>query len=195
LEEIEPLEAETIESVEALAAEQNGFHEDVEVEEMETVKVAAVGSTQTLETKVKTKRHWRPRTFALEFAPGEAVSVTRRLYLSGESEYQLNGKTCRLRDITDLFAGTGLSGSHYAIIEQGRIGQILSAKPADRRRLIEEAAGISKFRARQRAAESRLETAKTNLSRIFDIVSEVETQVNSLRRQAAKTRRFKILQE
>src|SRR6478672_5998061 len=168
---------------------------DTQTEEVETVKVMAVGSTVPLETKVKTKRHWRPRAFALDFAPGEAVSVTRRLYLSGESEYQLNGKTCRLRDIQDLFAGTGLSGAHYAIIEQGRIGQILSAKPADRRSLIEEAAGISKFRARQRAAETRLESAKTNLARIYDIVSEVETRVNSLRRQAAKTRRFKMLQE
>src|SRR6478672_6685260 len=168
---------------------------DTQTEEVETVKVMAVGSTVPLETKVKTKRHWRPRSFALDLAPGEAVSVTRRLYLSGESEYELNGKTCRLRDIQDLFAGTGLSGAHYAIIEQGRIGQILSAKPADRRNLIEEAAGISKFRTRQRAAEARLEGAKTNLSRIFDIVSEIEKQVNSLRRQAAKTRRFKILQE
>ena len=166
-----------------------------EVADVETVKAMTVGSAQVVETKVKTKRHWRPRSFALDFAPGEAVSVTRRLYMSGESEYQLNGRTCRLRDITDLFAGTGLSGAHYAIIEQGRIGQILSAKPADRRSLIEEAAGISKFRARQRAAESRLESAKTNLGRIYDIVSEVETRVNSLRRQAAKTRRFKILQE
>ncbi|MBV9242526.1 MAG: AAA family ATPase, partial [Acidobacteria bacterium] len=169
--------------------------DDSATEEVETVKVMAVGSAVPLETKVKTKRHWRPRSFALDFAPGEAVSVTRRLHLSGESEYQLNGKTCRLRDIQDLFSGTGLSGAHYAIIEQGRIGQILSAKPADRRSLIEEAAGISKFRARQRAAETRLEGAKTNLARIFDIVSEVETRVNSLRRQAAKTRRFKILQE
>ena len=181
----------------AVSSQENGFHDDFNESEIEieTVKVAAVGSTQTLETKVKTKRHWRPRSFALEFAPGEAVSVTRRLYLSGESEYQLNGKTCRLRDITDLFAGTGLSGAHYAIIEQGRIGQILSAKPADRRNLIEEAAGISKFRSRQRAAESRLESAKANLGRISDIVSEIEKQVNALRRQAAKTRRFKILQE
>lgn len=167
----------------------------LEADETETVKAMAVGSAHVVESRVKTKRHWRPRSFALDFAPGEAVSVTRRLYLSGESEYQLNGKTCRLRDITDLFAGTGLSGAHYAIIEQGRIGQILSAKPADRRSLIEEAAGISKFRARQRAAESRLDSAKTNLSRISDIMSEVDTQVNSLRRQAAKTRRFKVLQE
>ncbi len=202
--EIEGIEPEAISESEeirdpqsAIRIEENGFHDDtvIETESVETVKAMAVGATVPLETKVKTKRHWRPRSFALDFAPGEAVSVTRRLYLSGESEYQLNGKTCRLRDITDLFAGTGLSGAHYAIIEQGRIGQILSAKPADRRSLIEEAAGISKFRARQRAAETRLESAKSNLARIFDIVSEVETRVNSLRRQAAKTRRYKILQE
>ena len=197
MDEIEGLddEAEVIEG--KIPVEQNGFHNDeaIEAEAVETVKALAVGSTQVIETKVKTKRHWRPRSFALDFAPGEAVSVTRRLYLSGESEYQLNGKSCRLRDITDLFAGTGLSGAHYAIIEQGRIGQILSAKPADRRSLIEEAAGISKFRSRQRAAETRLESAKSNLARIYDIVSEIDTRVNSLRRQAAKTRRFKILQE
>ncbi|HRI03485.1 MAG TPA: chromosome segregation protein SMC [Pyrinomonadaceae bacterium] len=195
--EIEGIEPEEIDAVADVDAENNGFQDDsaIEAETVETVKAMAVGSTMPVETKVKTKRHWRPRSFALDFAPGEAVSVTRRLYLSGESEYQLNGKTCRLRDITDLFAGTGLSGAHYAIIEQGRIGQILSAKPADRRSLIEEAAGISKFRARQRAAETRLESAKSNLARIFDIVSEIDTRVNSLRRQAAKTRRFKILQE
>lgn len=193
LSEIEASEVEGVDAVADLAIEGDSFEEqDIEVE---TVKAAQVGSVQTIDTKVRTKRHWRPRSFALDFAPGEAVSVTRRLYLSGESEYLLNGKTCRLRDITDLFAGTGLSGAHYAIIEQGRIGQILSAKPADRRNLIEEAAGISKFRARQRAAESRLDSAKTNLGRIADIVSEIEKQVNSLRRQAAKTRRFKILQE
>ncbi|MBC7900426.1 MAG: chromosome segregation protein SMC [Saprospiraceae bacterium] len=171
----------------------NGFHS--EEFEVETVQALQVGSVQTVEKIIKAKRHWRPRSVALEFAPGEAVSVTRRLYLSGESEYQLNGKNCRLRDIQDLFAGTGLSGSHYAIIEQGRIGQILSAKPSDRRTLIEEAAGISKFRTRQRAAEARLDSAKTNLGRISDIVSEIESQANSLRRQAGKTKRFVSLQE
>ncbi len=163
--------------------------------EPETARAAQVGSIQTVQTKIKTKRHWKPRSFALEYAPGEAVSVTRRLYLSGESEYQLNGKTCRLRDIQDLFAGTGLSGGHYALIEQGKIGQILSSKPSDRRNLIEEAAGISKFRTRQRAAEVRLESAKGNLSRISDIVSEIDKQANSLRRQAAKTSRYKTLRE
>ena len=164
----------------------------------ETAEVAASGASSAplaVQPKAKPKRHWRPRRLALDFAPGESVSVTRRLYRSGESEYLLNGKPCRLRDIQDLFAGTGLSGAHYAIIEQGRIGQILSAKPSDRRTLIEEAAGISKFRTRQRAAEARLETAKTNLRRISDIVEEVEKQANSLRRQAAKTRRYKVLRE
>ena len=141
------------------------------------------------------KRHWRPRRMALDFTPGETVSVTRRLYRSGESEYLLNGRICRLRDIQDLFSGTGLSGAHYAIIEQGRIGQILSAKPMDRRTLIEEAAGITKFRVRQRAAEARLEGARTNLHRISDIISEIDKQVNSLRRQAAKARRYGQLRE
>jgi chromosome segregation protein len=141
------------------------------------------------------RRHWRPSRMALEFSPGEAVSVTRRLYRSGESEYLLNGRLCRLRDIQDLFSGTGLSGAHYAIIEQGRIGQILSAKPMDRRTIVEEAAGITKFRVRQRAAEARLEAARTNLSRVSDIVSEIERQVGSLRRQAAKARRYRIMRE
>jgi chromosome segregation protein len=140
-------------------------------------------------------RHWRRRNLALEFAPGEAVSVTRRLYRSGESEYLLNDRACRLRDIQDLFSGTGLAGGHYAIIEQGRIGQILSAKPMDRRTIIEEAAGITKFRVRQRAAESRLESARSNLSRVSDIIAEIERQVNSLRRQAAKARRYTIQRE
>ncbi|MEP7211843.1 MAG: chromosome segregation protein SMC [Acidobacteriota bacterium] len=189
----DPAENELLEAVAESETNRNGFHP--ELIEPETVQTAQVGSVQTVGRTVRSKRHWRPRSFALDLAPGEAVSVTRRLYLSGESEYELNGKTCRLRDIQDLFAGTGLSGAHYAIIEQGRIGQILSAKPADRRNLIEEAAGISKFRTRQRAAESRLDTAKTNLGRISDIVSEIDKQANSLRRQAQKTRRFITLQD
>ncbi len=159
----------------------------------------ATETTEAVETapahKTPHKRHWRRRNLALEFAPGEAVSVTRRLYRSGESEYLLNDKICRLRDIQDLFSGTGLAGGHYAIIEQGRIGQILSAKPMDRRTIIEEAAGITKFRVRQRATEARLESARGNLSRISDIVSEIDRQVNSLRRQAAKARRYGVLRD
>jgi len=158
----------------------------------------APGTDSITQTKPKHHhhRHWRQRrNLALEFAPGESVSVTRRLYRSGESEYLLNDRPCRLRDIQDLFSGTGLAGGHYAIIEQGRIGQILSAKPMDRRTIIEEAAGITKFRVRQRAAEARLESARANLSRVADIISEIERQVNSLRRQAAKARRYRIQRE
>ncbi|HEX3683302.1 MAG TPA: chromosome segregation protein SMC [Bryobacteraceae bacterium] len=118
------------------------------------------------------------------------ITITRRLYRSGESEYLINGRTARLRDIQDLFLGTGLGPESYAIIEQGRIGQILSNKPQDRRNVIEEAAGITKFKTRKRLAEAKLENAKQNLSRVFDILEEVTRQVNSLKRQAAKTRRY-----
>src|SRR6185312_5923973 len=162
------------------------------VEPSNLVEGEAVTGAASPRAKIQHKRHWRRRNLALEFAPGEAVSVSRRLYRSGESEYLLNDKLCRLRDIQDLFSGTGLSGGHYAIIEQGRIGQILSAKPMDRRTIIEEAAGITKFRVRQRAAEARLESARGNLSRLSDIVSEIDRQVNSLRRQAAKARRYRV---
>jgi chromosome segregation protein len=158
----------------------------------DSVEAAVIESPST---RIHPKRHWRRRNLALEFAPGESVSVTRRLYRSGESEYLLNDRLCRLRDIQDLFSGTGLAGGHYAIIEQGRIGQILSAKPMDRRTIIEEAAGITKFRVRQRAAETRLESARANLSRIADIISEIDRQVNSLRRQASKARRYGVLRE
>ena len=118
------------------------------------------------------------------------ITITRRLYRSGESEYLINGRSARLRDIQDLFLGTGLGPESYAIIEQGRIGQILSNKPQDRRAVIEEAAGITKFKSRKRLAEAKLESAKQNLSRVFDILEEVTRQVNSLKRQAAKTRRY-----
>ena len=90
----------------------------------------------------------------------EEITITRRLYRSGESEYLINGRTARLRDIQDLFMGTGLGPESYAIIEQGRIGQILSTKPQDRRAVIEEAAGITRFKTRKRLAEAKLEVAQ-----------------------------------
>ncbi|MEP6818694.1 MAG: chromosome segregation protein SMC, partial [bacterium] len=176
----------------AIAAETPGT--EAVLDEVSAIE-GGEGSTTATAPKAQHKRHWRRRNLALEFAPGEAVSVTRRLYRSGESEYLLNDRPCRLRDIQDLFSGTGLAGGHYAIIEQGRIGQILSAKPMDRRTIIEEAAGITKFRVRQRAAEGRLESARANLSRISDIISEIDRQVNSLRRQAAKARRYGVIRE
>jgi chromosome segregation protein len=131
----------------------------------------------------------RRRKFKPAFKTGE-IHVTRRLFRSGDSEYLLNGKLCRLRDIQDIFMGTGLGPESYAIIEQGRIGQILSSKPTDRRAIIEEAAGITKFKTKKRLAEARLEEAKLNLARINDIFEEVTRQMNSLKRQAAKAERF-----
>ncbi len=121
------------------------------------------------------------------------VTITRRLFRSGESEYLIDGRVARLRDIQDLFIGTGLGPESYAIIEQGRIGQILSNKPQDRRAIIEEAAGIGKFKTKKRLAEAKLEGAKQNLSRVFDILEEVGRQVNSLKRQASKARRYEEL--
>jgi chromosome segregation protein len=123
------------------------------------------------------------------------VEVTRRLYRSGESEYLIDGHTCRLKDIHELLMDTGLGAKAYAIIEQGKIGLILSSRPTDRRQLIEEAAGITKYKARRRAAELKLEAAQQNLTRIDDIVYEVEKQRGSLQRQAAKARRYGRLRD
>ncbi len=123
------------------------------------------------------------------------VEVTRRLYRSGESEYLIDGHACRLRDIHELLMDTGLGAKAYSIIEQGQIGMILSSRPTDRRQLIEEAAGITKYKARRRAAELKLEAAQQNLTRIDDIVFEVEKQRGSLKRQAAKARRYARLRD
>jgi chromosome segregation protein len=129
-----------------------------------------------------------------QFHRGEIV-VTRRLFRSGDSEYLLNDKLCRLRDIQDLFMGTGLGPESYALIEQGRIGQILSSRPTDRRAILEEAAGITKFKTKKRLAEARLEDAKLNLNRVNDIFEEVTRQMNSLKRQAAKAERYAKLRD
>ena len=121
--------------------------------------------------------------------PGEVV-VTRRLYRSGQSEYLINGRIARLRDIQEMFMGVGLGPDSYAIIEQGRIGLILSTKPMERRAIIEEAAGVTKFKTKKRLAEAKLESSKLNLARVNDIVVEVEKQLGSLKRQASKARRY-----
>jgi len=123
----------------------------------------------------------------------EEVNVCRRLYRSGESEYLLNKVPCRLRDIQDLFIDTGLAGEPYALIEQGSIGSIVNARPADRRVLIEEAAGIMKYKTKKRAALNKLEATEQNLLRIRDVVAEVERQRNSLKRQANKAERYREL--
>jgi len=124
-----------------------------------------------------------------------SVEITRRLYRSGESEYLIDGEICRLRDVHELLMDTGLGAKAYAIIEQGKIGMILSSRPTDRRQLIEEAAGVTKYKARRRAAELKLEASRQNLTRIDDIIFEIEKQVSALKRQAAKARRHRRLRD
>jgi chromosome segregation protein len=123
------------------------------------------------------------------------VEIARRLYRSGESEYLLDGEVVRLRDVQDLLMDGGLGFKGYAVIEQGKIGQILSAKPTDRRLLIEEAAGVTKYRSRRRAAELKLEAAQQNLSRVDDVIFELDRQRTSLKRQSAKARRYRRLRD
>jgi chromosome segregation protein len=137
----------------------------------------------------------RRRKFNQQPSRAGEITVTRRLFRSGDSEYLLNGKLCRLRDIQELFMGTGLGPESYALIEQGRIGQILSSRPTDRRAIIEEAAGITKFKTKKRLAEARLEDAKQNLARVNDIFDEVTRQMNSLKRQASKAERYGRLRD
>jgi chromosome segregation protein len=119
------------------------------------------------------------------------LRVGRRVYRDGEGEYFLNDRQVRLRDIQDRLLGTGLGVRAYSVIEQGRIDQVLSTKPQDRRRLIEEAAGITKYKLKKRLAEGKLEETKGNLLRISDIVSEIERNVTSLKRQASRAARYK----
>ena len=136
----------------------------------------------------------RRRKFLSTPQKGEVV-ITRRLFRTGESEYLLNGKLCRLRDIQDIFMGTGLGPESYAIIGQERIGQLLSSKPYERRAIIEEAAGVTRYKNKKRLAELRLESAKQNLARVDDIFEEITRQMNSLKRQAAKAERYAAVRE
>lgn len=143
------------------------------------------------------RKPWRKRPAektAIALKPGEVV-VGRRLYRSGQSEYLINGRVARLRDVQEIFMGMGLGPDSYAIIEQGRIGQILNSKPMDRRAIIEEAAGITMYKTKRRLAEAKLEASKINLSRVNDILVEVEKQLASLKRQASKARRYAELRE
>ncbi len=123
------------------------------------------------------------------------IMVTRRLYRSGDSEYLINKTPCRLLDITELFMDTGVGVRAYSIIEQGKIGQILSARSEDRRQLIEEAAGVTKFKSRKKSALRKIEATRQNLLRLSDILSEVRRQLGSLKRQAQKAERFRLLRE
>lgn len=129
-------------------------------------------------------------TLPEEYRQYPEISVTRRLFRDGTSEYLINKTSVRLRDITDLFLGTGVGTKAYSIVEQGRIGQIVSSRPQDRRLYIEEAAGITKYRLRRKQAERKMTLTRQNLLRITDIVSEIDRTRGSLKRQAAKAERY-----
>jgi len=174
-----------IDAEEAASSEQPGRASDDEAEENAQ---ASENGPQPVVLKI------RRRKFKSTPQKGEII-ITRRLFRTGESEYLLNGKLCRLRDIQDIFMGTGLGPESYAIIGQERIGQLLSSKPHDRRSIIEEAAGITRFKTKKRLAELRLESAKQNLDRVNDIFEEVTRTMNSLKRQAAKAERFAAVRD
>lgn len=129
--------------------------------------------------------------------PHEApeVHVTRRVYRSGESEYLINGQPCRLKDIKDLFRGTGVGVDAYSLIEQGKVDRMLQASPKDRRAIFEEAAGISRFKAKKVEAERRLARVDQNLLRLRDIVDEVKGRFDSLQNQATKARKYREMQQ
>lgn len=128
-----------------------------------------------------------------QYADYPEIAITRKLYRNGESVYLLNNSDCRLKDITDLFLGTGVGNRAYSIIEQGQVARIVSSKPEDRRFLIEEAAGITKYYSRKREAERKIEYTRQNLLRISDILGELKKQLDSLSRQAKKAERYKEL--
>src|SRR5258706_168269 len=127
-----------------------------------------------------------------EGAPeSQDLRIGRRVYREGHGEYFLNDKQVRLKDIQDQLLGTGLGVRAYSVIEQGRIDQVLSTKPQDRRRLIEEAAGITRYKLKKRLAETKLEETRGNLLRISDIIAEIERNCASLKRQASRAARYK----
>jgi len=123
------------------------------------------------------------------------IQVTRRLFRNGDSEYLLNRTPCRLLDITELFMDTGVGTRAYSIIEQGKIGLIINSKPEERRAIIEEAAGVTKFKSRKKAAQRKIEATRQNLLRLGDIITEVRRQMTSLKRQAQRAERFREYRE
>ena len=125
----------------------------------------------------------------------DEVTVSRRIYRSGESEYRINGSACRLKDVNELFYDTGIGKEGYSIIGQGQIDKILSGKPEERRELFDEAAGIVKFKRRKAIAQKKLEDEKQNLVRVTDILSELEKQVGPLAKQSETAREYLKLKE
>ncbi len=151
---------------------------------------AAAGLAEVTLTFDNTDPHYAA-TLPLEYQGYPEIAVTRRLFRDGTSEYLVNKTQVRLRDITELFLGTGVGTKAYSIVEQGRIGQIVSARPEDRRLFIEEAAGITKYKQRRKQAERKMEQTRQNLARVSDIIREIERTSSSLQRQVQKAERYR----
>src|SRR5438132_5370365 len=128
-----------------------------------------------------------------EYGNFSEIMVTRRLFRSGESDYAINKVPCRLKDVIELFLGTGVGSKAYSIVEQGRVDELVNSKPEDRRSIIEEAAGTSKYKSRKIVAEKKLERTQQNLLRVTDIVREIERQIRSMELQAKKAERYRAL--
>ncbi len=147
----------------------------LETDVVDTESAPAGASAQDLSPTLKTKE----------------IAVTRRVYRDGGGEYFLNGVSARLKDIQELFMDTGVGAKGYSVIEQGQIGKIVNAKPEDRRLLIEEAAGIAKYKARKKESLRKMEATQANLARLNDVIAEIERSLNSLERQAQKARQYR----
>ncbi len=145
------------------------------------------GAAEVVLTLHSDDGHWKETDGELE--------IRRRVYKSGPSEYRLNGKTARLADVRDQLLTVGLGTRDYSIIEQGRVGQVLSARPTDRRALIEEAAGITRYKRRKHDSELKLEHTRQNLIRLDDVISEVDRTLRQMKRQAGQARRYQRLQD
>ena len=126
--------------------------------------------------------------------PWSEIGVARRLYRTGESEYLLNRQPTRLRDILDLFAGTGANPRAYSVMDQDKLNHVLTAKPHERRVFIEEAAGIARYKQQRNETQGKLDAARQNLVRVRDVMDEVRRQLGSLERQARKAQQYKALQ-
>src|SRR3990172_6281215 len=129
------------------------------------------------------------------YAALSEVAVTRRVYRSGESEYLINKISCRLKDITEFFMAAQIHSRGYALVEQGKIEEIIQAKPSELRSLIEEAAGLSLFKGRREISERKLERVKENLARLDDVLSEIERQLSFARRQAKKAEAYRAIRD
>ncbi len=147
----------------------------------------AAGAAEVILNLESDDGHWA--------ASGGRMEIKRRVFRSGPSEYRLNGKVARLKDVADELLTVGLGTRNYSIIEQGRVGQVLSARPTDRRVLIEEAAGITRYKKRKHEAELKLEHTRQNLQRLEDVITEVQRSLRQVKRQASAAKRFEKLQE